>query len=84
MALKQRIAVTLPAGPNIEDTVARLIWAEENGYPDAWFSDAGAPDTLTQVAAVAHHTRSIRIGVAVTPVYVRTPYPRNRIPSDAW
>lgn len=73
MALNKRVAVTLPAGPNLSDTIARLTWAEENGFPDAWFSDSGAPDTLTQVAAVAHHTRSIRIGVAVTPVYTRTP-----------
>jgi alkanesulfonate monooxygenase SsuD/methylene tetrahydromethanopterin reductase-like flavin-dependent oxidoreductase (luciferase family) len=28
---------------------------------------------LTQVAAVAHHTSTIRIGIAVTPVYTRTP-----------
>jgi alkanesulfonate monooxygenase SsuD/methylene tetrahydromethanopterin reductase-like flavin-dependent oxidoreductase (luciferase family) len=73
MALNKRVAVTLPAGPKLSDTIARLTWAEENGFPDAWFSDSGAPDTLTQVAAVAHHTRSIRIGVAVTPVYTRTP-----------
>ena len=29
--------------------------------------------TLTQIAAVAHYTSSIRIGVAVTPVYTRSP-----------
>lgn len=73
MALKKRVAVTLPAGPSLKHTIERLQWAEENGYPDAWFSDSGAPDTLTQVAAVAHHTKSIRIGIAVTPVYTRTP-----------
>jgi len=73
MALAKRMAVTLPAGPLLEHTIERLKWAEDNGYPDAWFSDSGAPDTLTQVAAVAHHTTSIRIGVAVTPVYTRTP-----------
>ncbi len=73
MALKKRMAVTLPAGPDIRHTVERLQWAQANGYPDAWFSDSGAPDTLTQVAAVAHHSRAIRIGVAVTPVYTRTP-----------
>jgi probable F420-dependent oxidoreductase len=73
MALSKRVAVTLPAGPSLEQTIERLKWAEDNGYPDAWFSDSGAPDTLTQVAAVAHHTTSIRIGVAVTPVYTRTP-----------
>ncbi|TDJ27418.1 MAG: LLM class flavin-dependent oxidoreductase [Gammaproteobacteria bacterium] len=73
MAVRKRMAVTLPAGPSLEQTIERLTWAEDNGYPDAWFSDSGAPDSLTQVAAVAHHTTSIRIGVAVTPVYTRTP-----------
>lgn len=73
MTLAKRIAVTLPAGPNIEDTVKRIAWAEENGIPDGWFSDSGAPDTLTQVAAIAHYTNNIRIGVAVTPVYTRSP-----------
>lgn len=73
MAVAKRMAVTLPAGPSIEQTIKRLKWAEDNGYPDAWFSDSGAPDSLTQVAAVAHHTNTIRIGVAVTPVYTRTP-----------
>ena len=73
MALPKRMAVTLPAGPDIRQTIERLRWAEDNGYPDAWFSDSGAPDTLTQAAAVAQHTQSIRIGVAVTPVYTRTP-----------
>lgn len=73
MALEKRVAVTLPAGPNINHTIDRLTWAEANGYPDAWFSDSGAPDTLTQIAAVAHHTNSIRIGIAVTPVYTRSP-----------
>ena len=73
MTLKKRIAITLPAGPNIADTIARLKWAEDNGIPDAWFSDSGAPDTLTQIAAVGHHTQNIRIGVAVTPVYTRSP-----------
>ncbi len=70
---QKRIAVTLPAGPRIEDTVERIRWAEENGIPDAWFSDSGAPDTLTQVAGIAHQTTSIRIGTAVTPVYTRSP-----------
>lgn len=73
MGLKKRVAVTLPAGPLLEQTIARLRWAQDNGFPDAWFSDSGAPDSLTQVAAIAHHTENIRIGVAVTPVYTRSP-----------
>ena len=73
MALARRVAVTLPEGPDIRRTIARLEWAEANGYPDAWFGDSGAPDTITQVAAVARHTSSIRIGIGATPVYTRSP-----------
>ena len=73
MTLKKRMAVTLPAGPRLADTSARLKWAEDNGYTDAWFGDAGAPDSLTQVAALGAATSDIRIGVAVTPVYTRSP-----------
>ena len=73
MKLPKRIAVTLPAGPTIGRTVELIRWAEDNGITDGWFADAGAPDALTQVAAIAHHTKQMRIGVAVTPVYTRTP-----------
>jgi probable F420-dependent oxidoreductase len=73
MTLEKRIAVTLPAGPKLEQTVELIRWAQDNGITDGWFADAGAPDSLTQVAAIAHHTGQMRIGVAVTPVYTRTP-----------
>jgi alkanesulfonate monooxygenase SsuD/methylene tetrahydromethanopterin reductase-like flavin-dependent oxidoreductase (luciferase family) len=73
MTLKRRLAVTLPAGPKLTDTAARLKWEEVNGFSDAWFGDTGAPDSLTQIAALGASTSSIRIGVAVTPVYTRSP-----------
>jgi alkanesulfonate monooxygenase SsuD/methylene tetrahydromethanopterin reductase-like flavin-dependent oxidoreductase (luciferase family) len=73
MSLDKRIAVTLPFGPKIEQTIELIRWAEDNGITDGWFSDAGGLDSLTQVAAIAHHTQKMRIGVAVTPVYTRTP-----------
>ena len=73
MTLPKRIAITLPGGLKVEETVTMIQWAEDHGITDGWFSDAGAPDSLTLIAAVAHHTRSLRIGVAVTPVYTRTP-----------
>jgi len=60
-------------GPDIADTITLVKWAEEHGIDDMWFSDAMAPDSLTMVAAVAPHTRRMRVGVAVTPVYTRTP-----------
>ncbi|MEM8563424.1 MAG: LLM class flavin-dependent oxidoreductase [Pseudomonadota bacterium] len=73
MSLPKRIAVTLPAGPKLEHSVALVKWAEEQGFDDGWYADAGAPDSLTQLAAIGHHTKTLRLGVAVTPVYTRTP-----------
>jgi len=73
MAPKRRMAVTVPAGPKLEDTAARMEWAEANGYDDAWFADSGAPDSLTSVAALAHRVKRLRVGVAVTPVFTRSP-----------
>jgi len=71
--LPKRVAVTLPASPLISETIERVKWAEAEGYSDAWFADGGAPDSLTTAAALAAHTQTIRIGVAVTPVFTRTP-----------
>lgn len=73
MALKQRMAVTLPASHRVSDTIDRVQWAEANGFTDAWFGDGGAPDSLTTAAILGAHTKTIRIGIAVTPVYTRTP-----------
>ncbi len=73
MTHEKRIAITLPAGPRLAQTAELIRWAEDQGISDGWFADAGAPDTLTSIAALAHHTRKMRIGVAVTPVYTRTP-----------
>jgi len=73
MTLLSRIAVTLPAGPVLTDTIARIEWAGNNGIGDVWFSDAGAPDALTQIAAIAPYAGALRVGVAVVPVYTRTP-----------
>ena len=73
MPPRQRIAVTLPAGANLQDTIARVQWAEANGFEDAWFADSGAPDSLTLAAGLAVHCERLRLGVAVTPVYTRTP-----------
>jgi probable F420-dependent oxidoreductase len=73
MPPRQRIAVTLPAGPKLADNIARVRWAEEHGFEDAWFGDAGAPDALTLTAGLAQYVPRLRLGVAVTPVYTRTP-----------
>lgn len=48
-------------------------WAEENGFDDGWFSDPGAPDGLTTAAAIAPYAQTLRIGMAIVPVYTRSP-----------
>ncbi len=73
MPPRQRLAVTLPAGPVLADSIDRVRWAADNGYDDAWFGDGGAPDSLTAAAAVAGRAGGLRIGCAVTPVFTRTP-----------
>ena len=73
MPPKQRISITLPGGPTVQDTINRVKWADANGYDDAWWGDGGSPDALTTCGILAAHTDRMRIGVAVTPVYTRTP-----------
>lgn len=74
MIPRKRIALTLPMGPDIQDSITLVEWAEAQGnIDDVWFSDAMAPDSLTMVAAVAPYAQRMRVGVAVTPVYTRTP-----------
>jgi probable F420-dependent oxidoreductase len=74
MPVTPRIAVTLPpASPRLSDTVERLKWAQANGISEGWFRDGAAPDPITAAAAVAHEAGDMRIGIAVTPVYTRTP-----------
>ncbi len=69
----KKIAVTLPAGPHWKDTLERVQWAEANGIPDAWGSEAIAPDALTIAAALGALTQNIRLGIAICSVYARTP-----------
>jgi probable F420-dependent oxidoreductase len=70
---QKKIAVTLPAGPFWKDSLERVQWAEANGIPDAWWGEAIAPDSLTATAALGALTSSIRVGVAISSVYSRTP-----------
>ena len=73
MTLKKRVAVTLPINQSLQDTITVVQWAEQNGFDDGWFSDPGAPDGLTTAAAIAPYTKTLRIGMAIVPVYTRSP-----------
>lgn len=71
--MQKRVAVTLPGGPRVQDTIDRVKWAEANGFTDAWIADGAAPDALTLAAILGEHSKTLRIGTAVTPVYTRAP-----------
>ena len=72
--LQLRRALTLASYTgNISELLAQAVAAEKAGYDDLWFADTGFPDALTLAAAVAERTHKVRIGVAVTPIYTRTP-----------
>ena len=73
MTLAKRIAVTLPINQVLQDTIELVQWAERNGFTDGWFADPGAPDGMTTAAAIAAHTTTLRIGMAIVPVYTRSP-----------
>ncbi len=73
MPPRQRIAVTLPAGFDFQDSIERVQWAEANGFEDGWLADSGPPDSLTMIAGLANHAPTLRLGIAVVPVYTRTP-----------
>lgn len=73
MALQKRMAVTLPLTQDFQDTVDLVRWAEDHGYDDGWFADPGAPDGMTLAAAIGSQTRTLRIGMAIVPVYTRSP-----------
>ena len=57
----------------VADCMERALWAEERGFDDVWWGDAGSPDALTTTAFMAARTQRVRLGVGVVPVYTRTP-----------
>ena len=73
MTLKKRIAVTLPINQSLADTIELVEWAERNGFDDGWFADPGAPDGMTLAAAISPYVKRLRIGMAIVPVYTRSP-----------
>jgi len=73
MALPVRVGISLPVPPDVETTLETAAWAEREGFDGVWFADTGDADPLTLSAFVAARTRRVRIGVAVVPVYTRTP-----------
>lgn len=69
-----RMAMTLPAASGlVSDSIALAQRLESLGYDDIWLADAGGLDALTLTPMLLEKTQRMRIGIAVVPVYTRTP-----------
>jgi probable F420-dependent oxidoreductase len=69
-----RLGLSLPLdGLSLPECVELAQFAEHLGYTDVWTSEINGADGFTLLAAIAARTRSIRLGLAVAPVYTRPP-----------
>jgi probable F420-dependent oxidoreductase len=68
-----RLALSLPVSSDVQTCIEWARRAEALGYESVWIAEAGGPDPFVLAAAVAQATKTMRIGIAVSPVYIRTP-----------
>jgi probable F420-dependent oxidoreductase len=67
------LAVSLPLPPSVPASIDWARRAEDLGYESVWIAETGGPDPFVVAGAVAQQTHTLRIGIAVSPVYIRTP-----------
>ncbi|MCX8073393.1 MAG: LLM class flavin-dependent oxidoreductase [Candidatus Binatia bacterium] len=67
------LGISLPVPPDVQTCVAWAERAEDLGYESVWIADTNGPDPFALAAAVCQATKRLRVGIAVTPVYTRTP-----------
>ena len=68
-----KLALSLPVPGDVATSLAWAERAEKLGYESIWIAETGGPDPFILAAAVAQRTQRVRIGIAVSPVYIRTP-----------
>jgi probable F420-dependent oxidoreductase len=60
-------------GLSVSELADLCRFAEDLGYGQAWLAEVAGPDAFVLAAAVAERTERLECGVAVVPVYTRTP-----------
>ena len=68
-----KLALSLPLPPNVPTCLEWARRAESLGYESIWIAETGGPDPFVLAGTVAQVTGTARIGLAVSPVYIRTP-----------
>ena len=67
-----RIGVAFSGGPNASEIVDCIQLAESLGYESAWSAEGHGGDQFAILGAAAVNTSEIRLGTAISSVYVRT------------
>ncbi len=67
------LALSLPVPAGAPASVEWAQRAEQLGYESVWIAETGGPDPFVLAGVVAQLTNKMRIGIAVSPVYIRTP-----------
>jgi probable F420-dependent oxidoreductase len=68
-----KLALSLPVPGDVPTCLDWARRAEDLGYESIWIAETGGPDPFVLAGAVAQVTKRVRIGLAVSPVYIRTP-----------
>src|SRR5262249_3796501 len=68
-----KLALSLPVPGDVKTSLSWAERAEAVGYESIWIAEPGGPDPFVLAAAVADRTTRVRIGIAVSPAYIRTP-----------
>ena len=74
MAMKIGLALGGGDGATVEEAVARIVRAEEEGFSTVWLAHIFALDALTVLALAGQKTERIELGTAVIPTYPRHPH----------
>jgi len=73
LPVRGRVGLVIEAR-DVATAINRIHEAEHAGVQQAWMTQSvGMLDTLTLFAAVATHTRQIRLGTSIVPIYPRHP-----------
>ena len=71
--LPTRYAFSLPVPPDVNACLDVARRAEALGYESAWLADTGGVDPFVLASALARTVSKLRVGIAVSPAFTRTP-----------
>ncbi len=67
-----RVGIAISGGPNPAEIVDLVVLAESLGYESAWIAEGHGGDQFAVLSACAVRTSRIRLGTAISSVFVRS------------